>query len=276
MRHERFVCLQDCGVVAVDEDGLCRTCGSDTEVRIVDEPTADDLATIKEVRAMKEANRTTPPEPKATEPSDGELLATGRAIADELAGPLTRMHRTIPYGAARDAAGIAYCHAFRAGSASHRCCFDPPAGAPIDVVAPSDEELQSIEGATVGARHVSSTHIVFDHDPVAKRRALYNAGRASRAAEVAGLRARVLECETLDSHLVDVLAEVEALKAERDKLHAALAWFLSTVRAEDDKVRWLLRVPGRGSLIEEHDGTPAGRAAALVRLWERVTGGEHG
>ena len=98
-------------------------------------------------------------------------------------------------------------------------------------------------------------------------------GRASRDAEVAGLRARVLECETLDSHLVDALAEVEALKAERDKLHAAIAWREKHPRlVHDAGKRWYAVGCSEFSPAkEEHDDTDAGRAAALVRLFERCT-----
>lgn len=50
-------------------------------------------------------------------PSDEELLEKGRAIADELGPTLLRMHKRVPFGTVRDTAGIAYCHAFRAGHA---------------------------------------------------------------------------------------------------------------------------------------------------------------
>ena len=57
-----------------------------------------------------------------------------------------------------------------------------------------------------------------------------------------------------------------ALTAERDTLHAALAWRSTDSRVCERVGAWFI---GYTLLIEEHDGWPAGRAAALVGLWER-------
>jgi hypothetical protein len=69
--------------------------------------------------------------------------------------------------------------------------------------------------------------------------------------------------------------ELEQLKAERDKLHAALAWLAAgALRVAAERTCWLMWRSASVTVAdrEPHDGTPAGRAAALVRLWERVTG----
>ena len=70
-------------------------------------------------------------------------------------------------------------------------------------------------------------------------------------------------------------AEVEALKAERDKLQAAIAWRDMTAEgAMVDAYDRSYHLLGVGA--EFHDSSRAGRAAALVRLHLKVTGGEHG
>ena len=102
---------------------------------------------------------------------------------------------------------------------------------------PSDAELSALWVNAPGGRGASN-------------RALYNAGRASRD------------------------AEVEALKAERDNLHAALAWrekSIASVHCYDGATSpyWALCRENELWETEPHDGTDAGRSAALVRLWER-------
>lgn len=63
------------------------------------------------------------------------------------------------------------------------------------------------------------------------------------------------------------------LTRSRDKLERALAWRENQHYVGYRPTRWEYISSGVLRDEEPHDGTPAGRAAALVRLYERVTGG---
>lgn len=180
---------------------------------------------------------TTPPEPKATEPSAADLYAIGQEA-----------HKARGWGA-----------------------------------------------------HSQSYEAVYE-------RALYNAGRASRDAEVEALKVELttateqLEVSRADADTQRVLAQqyerdwyaaksefgdamatargaLLAAEAERDKLHAALAWReknIASVHCYDGATApyWALQRDRELWETEPHDGTQAGRAAALVRLFERCTDGK--
>lgn len=95
------------------------------------------------------------------------------------------------------------------------------------------------------------------------------------AAMQAGLRAVSERRRGLDGFEISRLNyEVEALKAERDKLHAALGWMFDDCDNRVFTSRSIHADVGSRRVNELHDGTPAGRAAALVRLFERCTDGK--
>lgn len=93
----------------------------------------------------------------------------------------------------------------------------------------------------------------------------------SRALRKLSQAREALGCETED----DVPSAAAAFRTERDKLHAAIAWRETARRPIWDSGPALnYDAPGDAIVFEPHDGTDAGRAAALVRLFERCADGK--
>lgn len=205
---------------------------------------------------------TTPPEPKATEPSDDEL----RTMIPDVG--------TVPFGDA-------------ALRASWRAGFHSRDGEFADLAARSKEQivtLSRLNEQLCEERTWTVAHLEHWKACAAARYDMF----AEKAAEVEALKAELADWNAavgatgdapLDKlklaiqHDVATKQELRDLKAERDKLHAALAW----VMVNPNTVCWhhaawvVLGIDGVTVDRENHDGTDAGRAAALVRLWERVT-----
>lgn len=104
-------------------------------------------------------------------------------------------------------------------------------------------------------------------------------------AEVEALKAELEVAEgtirQMDNAVEVCRGNVRAEQTERDKLHAAMAWREKVGPRLHDRscLCWVISPlewsPSLGPLEHApHDGSPAGRAAALVRLWERCTDGK--
>lgn len=175
---------------------------------------------------------TTPPEPKATEPTcqHREWLETDEHFPNGPVCGKPATHRVC------DETDKVVC-------AEHKCRCNLPLAKPAKATEPSDEA-----------------------EPVCAE-----CGDDFAWNEDADRSEQKPYCNLCAQDLVyRFRAEVEALKAERDKLHAAIAW----VEGHAGGLEWrelVLAYTDMAQVIwyEHHDGTPAGRAAALVRLWER-------
>lgn len=150
-----------------------------------------------------------------------------------------------------------------------------------DPPAPSDEKLRE-EAACLflcsTRAPLVTSYLAGHHSRDAEVNALRSAPDELTAAHMAGFHSRDAEVEALraerdkERQLHDEACElVVGQRAERDKLHRAMAWREEHhMLVRSSASFWLLSVAPEFA-NESHDGTPAGRAAALVRLWDRIT-----